>query len=80
MKQLKFSKKYVLVSADDFSRLTNKHSSAPPIGVDLMQSLKGWRAVASNLAIEESDKAIANTQLYRRYLDEIEKKQKRNLS
>ena len=80
MKQLKFSKKYVLVSADDFSRLTNKHSSAPSIGIDPMRSLKEWRAVASNPAIEESDKAIANTQLYRRYLDEMEKTRKKPVS
>ena len=38
-----------------------------------MRSFKEWRAVASNPAIEESDKAIANAQLYRRYLDEMEK-------
>ena len=42
-----------------------------------MRSLKQWRAVASNPAIEESDKAIANAQLYRRYLDEIEKTKKK---
>ena len=63
MKQLKFSKKYVLVSADKFSRLTSKHSSSLSIGVDPMRSPKKWRAVASNPEIVESDKAIANTQL-----------------
>ena len=33
-----------------------------------MRSFKEWRAVASNPAIEESDKTIGNAQLYRRYL------------
>ena len=80
MKQLKFSKKYELVRADKFFRLTSKHSSAPAIGIDHLRSPKEWRAVASNSAIEESDKAIANIQLYRRYLDEMENTRRKPVS
>ena len=55
-----------------FTRLTGKHSSAP-IGIDPMQSLKERKAVAFSPAIKESDMTIANTQLYHRYPDAMEK-------
>ena len=62
-----------------FTRLTGKHSSAP-IGIDPMQSLKERKAVAFSPAIKESDKTIANTKLFHRYLDMMEKTKRRPVS